>query len=378
MSKNLNYNSDITKHYVRYYGWKNPFRVLKNYVEREIRANRREERCKYLTFCAVQAIDVFMLEHEKQIYRDAETQRLTNVFFCENDEESFSLINKMIGNEVQGFFGDFKEIVRQDLNEELVVTSDPFDEPSSAIEREKLRLKEVKRNLLKVFPFDIINLDMYGNFFPKSEERFSESCETYNEVLKLQKVKSKHSCNRFLMFLTVYTPLVKNEINNDALQLFLQTLNQNMGYDKFRLAFIQKFNLQSPNDLEFFMQFVLGFIKQIIFKQSYSLGWQPTLKDVYCYDRNNKAGDKPYKMSTFVVEYKRNDELANVDFAGAIPNVVEADYLNQLEDIIINKPHNVPIEENIPNEVKNDLEAIVKFRNEFLKLIGIYDENKFN
>src|SRR5690349_7780388 len=110
MGKGLNYNTDPVKHYVRYDGWVSTFRAIKNHVEREIQNNRRSERCKYLTFCAVQAIDVFMLELKNYIYRDEETNRLTNVYFCENDEESFSIINKMIGSEGQGFFGDFKNI----------------------------------------------------------------------------------------------------------------------------------------------------------------------------------------------------------------------------------------------------------------------------
>ncbi|CAN5647502.1 hypothetical protein BH10BAC5_BH10BAC5_22880 [soil metagenome] len=377
MGKNLNYNKDSVKHYVRYHGWKESYKKIKNHVEREIEKDRRTERCKYLTFCAIQAIDVFMLEMENYIYRDEETNRLTNVFFCENEEESFSLINKMLGSEGQGFYGDFKDIVLQKLDEPIEESDDPFDEPSSEVGREQLRLIEVKKNLLKVFPFDVINLDFYGNFFPATQGRFSESCQTYNEVLKLQKVENGHLCKRFLMFLTVYTPVLEDQINDNALKQLALTLNQNMGYGKFRDAFKEKFNLDNPNDLELYMIFVLGFTKQIIFKESYVLGWQPNLKEIYCYDRHNEGTDTPYKISTFVVEFKRNADLEKLDFSGAIPDIVEDDYLEQLNNIIMNKPHNVPVEDEIPETIKKDLADIVEFRNKFLKNIGIFDEENF-
>lgn len=377
MSKNLNYNRDIVKHYVRYHGWRNSFRAIKNYVEREIRRNKRVERCKYLTFCAAQAIDVFMLESEGYIFRDPTTNRLTNVFFCENDEESFSLITKMIGNEVQGFFGDFEEIVLQDLDELVVNPSDPFDEPSSEKEREKIRLKEVKKSLLKSFPFDVINLDLYGNFFPGNQGRYSDACKTYNEVLELQKIENGHSCNRFLMFLTVYTPVLPNQINRESMNHLILTLNQNMGYERFRNGFMSRFNHISPNEIDFYLQFVIGFAKQVIFKESYRIGWQPTLKEVYCYDRMNEGKEEPYKMSTFVVEYRRNTALGISDFVGAIPNAVEEDYLNQLEDLVLNQPHIVPNVDQIDSVIMENLAQIVEFRNEFLKKIDVYDVNRF-
>lgn len=377
MSKSLNYNTDAVKHYVRYNGWVNSFRTIKNYVDRQIRLERRTAKCKYLTFCAVQAIDIFMLELKHYIYRDRETSRLTNVFFCENDEESFSLINKMIGSEGQGFFGDFKDIVLQNLDEEVEDPADPFDEPASVEDREKLRLKDVKRNILQVFPFDVINLDFYGNFFPKSQQRFSDSCQTYNEVLKLQKLNNGHSCSRFLMFLTVYTPVLEGQINPDAIRLFDRTLQQNMAYDRFREAFARKYQIASPKDLDLYLKFVLGFTKQIIFRETFKLGWKPTLREIYCYDRTKPATGEPYKISTFVVEYNRDEALDLVDFAGEIPEQVEEDYLQQLELLINDKPHIVPVDDQVPDEIKQDLGEIVAFRNEFLKQIGIYDEQKF-
>lgn len=379
MDKNLNYNTDSVKHYVRYNGWVEAFRAIKNHADREHKQRRKPERCKYLTFCAAQAVDVFMLERLSYIHRDPETRRLSNVYFCENDEESFSIISKLIGSEQQGFFGDFVSIVLQDINndEDIQDNKDPFDEPETSAQRETLRLKQVKKSLLQVFPFDVINLDFYGNFFPKYEGRYSDSCQAYKQVLTLQKVNENYSCVKFTMFLTVYTPVEIRQINQDSFESLEGTIFSNFAYPKFREAFGDKFGHNDPGSLDIHLRFIIGFVKQIVFKESYQLGWQPFLKDVFCYDRYKPKSGELYKMSTFIVEYKRNDTLQALDFAGSIPEVVKEDYLNQLHNLITNKPVIVPQEAEVPQDVKEDLDSVISFRNTFLKEIGVYDEQRF-
>lgn len=379
MSKKLNYNTDPVKHFVRAKGWLPAFRTIKNFVDREVREKKRTERCKYLTFCAVQAVDVFMLEQSRYIHRDTNTKRLNNVYFCETELESFSAIKQMIGAADNGFYGDFKKIVLQDIEEDLGGGDDPFDEPSSEEDREKLRLKSVKKQLISVFPFDVINLDFYGNFFPHSEDRYSDSCLAFKEVLALQKKPSVegYNCNRFLMYLTVYTPVRDTQINMQAMNVLKTTLGQNLGYDQFRNAFQAKFGHINTNDIDFYLQFILGFTKQIVFRESYPLGWQPIIKDIFCYERFKPGNGEDYKLASFVIEFKRNPELENNNFQGQIPNAVENDYLTQLEDIINNKPTIVPAEADVPQEIKDQLKQIIDFRNDFLKEIGIFEEAKF-
>lgn len=105
--------------------------------------------------------------------------------------------------------------------------------------------------------------------------------------------------------------------------------------------------------------------------ESYRTGWQPTIKEILCYDRQKPQTGEPYKMTTFVIEYKRNSELEQLDFAGAIPQLVKNDYLNQLRSLLLNQPAMVPDEAQVPQEIIDDLEEIVSFRNTFLDGIGL-------
>lgn len=374
MSKNLDYNSDPVKHYVRFNGWVHSFRAIKNYVDRELKLRRRNSRCKYLTFCAVQAVDVFMFEYLNYIYREPGTKRLSNVYFFENDEEAFSAITKMIGSEQQGFFGDFKKIVLQPIVEDA---EDPMYEPVNEEEREMLRLRNLKANLLATFPFDVINLDFYGNFFPKYEERFSESCQSFKQILEFQRISNSYECKRFLMYLTVYTPVTIEHINRDAFNTLEGAIYTNFQHEKFCQAFNRRFSHQDPKSIEFHLSFIIGFAKQVLFKESYNVGWEPTLKEIFCYDREKPSTGEEYKMSTFIVEFTRNDSLLQNDFMGEVPASVVKDYLLQLESLLLEMPIDVPAANEVPNEVKDHLRAVIEFRNEFLQDIGIYDEERF-
>ncbi|WP_375584800.1 hypothetical protein [Cyclobacterium xiamenense] len=379
MSKNLNYNTDVVKHYVRYYGWIKPFKSILNFVDAEIKKGRRDNNCKYLTFCAAQAIDVFLFEYLKYLYRNEKTNRLENVYFCENDEESFSIIQKMIGSSEQGFFGDFKQIILQDETEQIGNIDDPFDEPETEDEREKLRLIELKKGLLAKFPFDVINLDIYGNFFPNSEKRYSDAFQTYKGVLEQQ--KRGNTCKRFLMYLTVYTPVLNKPryVNPDVITSFEMVLLGNLVYPEFEQAFLNKYGHTDPRNIEVYQKFILGFTKQILFKETYKLGWKPKLHNMMAYDRIHHDNNAKYKITTFVVEYRRDSALDGFDdFDGNVYEEIEEDYKAQLFNIVTNKPEYVPSEDQIPKEVSENLLSTVAFRNAFLKKIGLYKSEIFD
>jgi len=385
MSKNLNYNTDIIKHYVRYHGWLKPFKTIVNHIDGLIKRGQRADKCKYLTFCAVQAIDVFMFEQLKYLYRNENSKRLENVYYCENDEQSFSIIQRLIGSSDQGFFGDFKKIVLLKESDVIVNSADPFDEPETAEEREKLRLLGVKKSLVAKFPFDVINLDLYGNFFPENEAKYSETFQTYQQILQLQKLRNGHECRRFLMYLTVYTPITDHArfIKKDVMSTFEGVLLQNLMHEEFSSALEETYGHSNPKKLDVYIKFILGFTKQVLFKETYNLGWQPKIIDILCYDRQHpadkeKADGHKYKITTFIVEYTRNEELEKGNrLDGDIHSSVEKDYKEQLFSIVTNKPEEVPSEREIDQKVSQDLKKIVEFRNKFLEELGIFDKNLF-
>lgn len=380
MPKDLNYNTDIIKHHVRYYGWIKPFKTILNFVDAEVKKGRRVEKCKYLTFCAIQAIDVFLFEFLKFLHRNKDTSRLENVYFCENDQEAFTIIQRLIGSAEQGIFGDFKKIMLQNIKAIPGNDEDPFDEPEDENEREILRLSQLKGIVTTKFPFDVINLDFYGNFFPNEQGRYSDSFHTYIEILKLQKVNYEYPCKRFLMYLTVYTPMIneKRFINSEVITSFEQVLFENLVHEEFSKNIQEKYGTTDFKKFDVYLKFILGFTKQVIFKETYKQGWMPKIHNILTYDRTHSDGS-PHKETTFVVEYYRNAKLDNLkDFEGAVFAEILEEYKAQLLDLVINRPEYVPKEADIPEEVRANLEAVREFRDSFLRDLGLYDPGNFS
>src|SRR5437870_5112692 len=164
----IDYSSDILKHYVRKYSWL-PACQKQSYA---IRNRSKRIPLRYFTFCAAQAIDVFMLERERILQRSNQTGRLDGVYFCEKDPVVFGKIADMIGSPEQGFQGDFDKIVLFEDDEDTrglelypEVKEDDTEEGMKEADqafsediRRKLRYKDANERLRKAFPFDILNL----------------------------------------------------------------------------------------------------------------------------------------------------------------------------------------------------------------------------
>jgi hypothetical protein len=365
----VDYDKDIIKHYVRKNGLVIPFKKIMNHAERHYGGKERAERFKYLTFCAKNAIDVFLFEKEKLLYRDGVSKRLVNVYFCEENLEDFTTIQKLIGSAKQGFYGNFNELMLSKFPNKK--NKGEFDEEESPAERNKLRVKEIQISLYQSFPFDAINLDIYGNYFPENDSRYSEQCKILSKILELQKNKIEdYSIDKFILFLTVYTPIKEKQINKEVHKIFLHDLNANFSYNSFKSNFENKYKSSNINNLLYHLFFSLSFFKLVLLKESYRNGWEVNLLDLYCYDRKFSKSSEQYKMSNYVLEFNRNERLDVIkDFGSLVPLVIENNYLNELEKFINNFPKDVPQEEEISIDIKKDLENVVNFRNEFLRSI---------
>ena len=66
---------------------------------------------KYLTFCAANAVDVFLFLQEGVLQRDPETDVVLGTYFCEKYPAEFNEITQLIGASEQGFLGNFEEMI---------------------------------------------------------------------------------------------------------------------------------------------------------------------------------------------------------------------------------------------------------------------------
>lgn len=232
------YDTDSVKHLIRRKSWLTPIEKIQRKAERDFSKDRRNERFKYFTFCAKNALDVFMLEKEGLLYRDPETKRLVNVFFCEENDEDFVVIEKLIGSSetVQGFYGNFNDLISRDFSEVESINIEEgeslFDEDEEEETRRLRRLKQSQEDLLNSFPFDVINFDIYGNFFPEGDNRYSEQIKVLSKLFELQKNNKGYQINEFLLILTIYTPVQDGQINQDVITLFHQYLHSNFAYQQ--------------------------------------------------------------------------------------------------------------------------------------------------
>jgi len=372
MKKGPNYDTEVVKHYVRKSSWLQPFKAAYNRAERDYKNSKRTDRFKYLTFCAKNAIDVFLLEKEGLLYRDTETSRLVNVYFCEENDEDFIAIKQLIGSENQGFYGKFEKLLFEEFElDEPESDNEEFNEVDDEAVRQLIRLKESQDKLYASFPFDAINLDVYGHLFPKNGDRYSEQCKMFSKVLDLQKSEDGIPISKFVLYLTVFTPLEENEMNQEAYNELLGSLFENMKYDFFRNGIKDKYDVETPDKLDFHIKYTFGFLKKVILREAYKHGWVVKVSDLYCYDRSFKKSNDRYKMSCYVLEFEREQNLDNspADFQGAIPSIVENKYKVEIERFINSFPKNAPSKDNISNTIREDLEGVVEFREKFLQSI---------
>jgi hypothetical protein len=156
----------LLKHHIRRNGWLPACRRRLQTLRRSLN-NRTARRLRYFTFCAIGAIDVLMLEMAHVIRRHQETERFDTVFFFDKDREQVDETIKRIPGAI-GFPGEFVDIVLADDPEgddALDVLEPPQEEENTAATRRRQVLLATRREFIRCFPFDVINLDLERFFF---------------------------------------------------------------------------------------------------------------------------------------------------------------------------------------------------------------------
>src|SRR5436305_1707589 len=111
------YEDDLLKHYIRVHGWLPLCQTRKQLLQQ--RRPRLRRRLRYFTFCAVNAVDVLMLDVANVINR-SRTDKFDTVFFFDRTPELvFQTQLRIPGS--YGFAGKFVETVLSPL-----VAGDPL------------------------------------------------------------------------------------------------------------------------------------------------------------------------------------------------------------------------------------------------------------
>ena len=368
----IDYSSDILKHYVRKNGWLPACREQSNFLK-----NRSKKiPLRYFTFCAAEAIDVFMLEREHILKRSIQTGRLEGVYFCEKNPEDFGKIASLIGSPEQGFQGEFDKIVlfeddQDTKNLDLYAgDSDKEEDPAFSEElRKKLRYKDAHQRLRKAFPFDILNLDILGMMFPPRKGVITPLLKSLIKILEWQAqtpFPNGHPCHQFTLFLTSH--IDPDNTDTEAIKQltirFAENIENNIA---FRSAFL---NLYGHEDTSKFVKdkfaefFCLAFPKYIIHRALFKLGWEVKPGPIYLYNRDYKREiNRQYQIMHSISVYKRIP-----DFEQRLDVLEISKYTNMVTQLVSNGVSwidDLVKMSDIKKSLEEDLMNIVKFRDQF-------------
>jgi hypothetical protein len=288
------------KQYVREYGW------LEAAKKRKITLKKRELR--YFTLCSLEAIDIKTLYREGLLNR--EPTGYPSTFFCEWDKELTEEIARVVGtNYFSGAFEDF------------------IDRLYSNHDRLKDNLKE-----LKLFPFDIYNLDFRGSCIPDDQPPYSNTLEALTRLVDLQHKEEQN----FDIFLTFRAEEGKD--NKEAINQLVKLLKDNCKqYPDAKKTLIANYSsieaLRSTHYELFIAIAVPKFLSGIAKDYRYRLTISPSFK----YKRKH-PGAGIYHITSIILslEYiheKRSGKLSRLDDPPMANEIHNKHYRNSVLEI---------------------------------------------
>ncbi|MEX1254368.1 MAG: hypothetical protein WEE64_08500 [Dehalococcoidia bacterium] len=348
----IDYDTDVPKQFVRERGW------LKAALQTS-KTIGPGSGLRYLTFCAVEAIDVFLLDLHDLLDRDPASGKFRDVYFCERGPDAFREISGILG--LQGFLGEFEDIVLFE-EEEGPDTANlkPLDHEIEASEpqRRRLRVKRSAANFREAFPFDVINLDFDGTLFPPQQPADSRLFQAVKRVIEWQRTPPSGAQGpaEFTLFLT--TRVDRDRFGSEALKVLIDLVEDNVDQDPgFKAGFAKRFS-GSPadvaaNDLG---PFCAASLPKQILEDAVHLSWKAQYRDIFIYRRTPKNGSE-YHMVSFVCHFTRMPKKVSLK--------AMRDVLAEATAIVANEPCDVDRElgdSAIRDTLRANLAAVVEHR----------------
>ena len=358
--KKIDWDSDVVKHYVRRHAW---LPAAQDQFEASSLAGRDPS---YLTFCAANAVDVFLFLKEGILIRDPETDVVLNTYFCEKEQTEFNEISQLIGAHEQGFLGTFEDMI---LFEDDDTTRDKDIRDTSKRYRgrqlrQRLNTKERHRQFRTAAPFDVVNLDICGVFFPPRHGEQSPLLRSIATLMDWHTMASDQdeSFRSFTVFLS--THMEGGLISQDALEQMIVMVEQNQAqHTEFSEELEGRFGTSDAREIaaDCFIDFYcLGLPKRIV-GMANSRGWRTEIKFSGRYERTRHSTGQIYSMLAWVGKFERlhttqlelGDTKSNDEYAKLIKEVIR-------------KPKDVEdVAGQIKDEVECDLASVVSARQEY-------------
>lgn len=375
-TERIDYDDCLVKHFVRLTGWLPACQYRERRVHAAVSDKKRAVPLKYFTFCAANAIDVFMLARTGLIRPADGASGFPTVHFCERDPREFERTVSLVGQ--NGLMGKFEQIALfKDDADTVAFTLD--DNPPQRI-RSKLQMKQQHEQLKNAFPFDVINLDMNGVFFPPKKNSVSPMLSVVRQILDWQKrldAVDEHDCDGFTLLLTSHVSAA--DMNTDAIGQLLKRVKLNLEEsERFRNAYIQRFGNVTPEDLidGNFAEFFVVALPKVLVRDALERGWQAEYRGVFLYERVTPRDKAKYHMMSSVTHFQKTGSQPSADdlFSTAFANdaVCYEETTSQALEHGFYDCDACLKDEGTRNSVQQDLHAIRAFRDKF---IGTLDDD---
>jgi len=326
----IDYNTYYAKHCARYCGW---LPAIKKY-KRQI----KKDTLKYFTLCALEAIDVFMFEKEKILFRD-NYGTLPDVIICERYKDIATQIISLVRPPLKGaiLIGKLEDILTfQDTKDTIGLS--PGDYVKDIRIRKLLRIKELHERLKNHFPFDIINFDPYGNLL-NPDLGDNKLYRAFKKIFELQQ-----NINSFLFFVT--TPI--HDIHHDTNDRLKSCFDSNVfKHKEIKDVLIAANKTSIFDEINEKKRIAMCFSKLLVMNAAISNGWDYKHHGIYIYESPSKT-----KMLNSVVEFYKTEKGPN-----------ESLYIKEVVRIIKKMPQYYSHQDSLRNRtVIRHLKKIIEFR----------------
>jgi len=263
------------KHCARFYTWRPACREFASNSTNEI---------KYFTLCGVDAVDVFMLE-EMGILNRNRNQRIQNITICEMCWIKITEIEKTLKPPLGPpiLYGEIGELLTS-VEDENIESAIPRERDTIA-QRKAAREKRSRKDLMRAFPFDIINFDPCASLL--DVDHHPTLRPGLEKVFEIQRDFGKRS---FLLILT--TPISHSNsrvshISESIGSEFHSDYEANIeNHEEIRNEIQRKFGTLEYDGIEEKSRIAISIAKSIILKNAKD-DWICEHKGVDIYENNH-------------------------------------------------------------------------------------------
>lgn len=333
------------KHYVRKEGWLPLCKERAGLIKAGRDGKAERPRLKYFTFCAAGALDVVMLDLEKIVRRSSD-DLFDSVYFFDVDAAYVAKTRESIPG-ANGFPGDFVEVVlTPDPDEahvvDTVATLEPIENADfTKATVQKQQLLAMRREFVRAFPFDIVNLDLERYLFIPREKLPGKLVNAFRKVFEWQRRAGENKTKKggtytidgfSLMFTLRIGP---TELGEDYKAMMEQYVEHNIGAaPELGPIFNDRSGGKTPK--EYLEKDFAGFFKLAAPKTVLSIlkeqDWH-VVGGVKIFEFERQTLDQPYRMLHFTMDVRRNNPPVEARAPGMVVKEAEAAYASCVKSL---------------------------------------------